>query len=585
MAVAPGAGDSLFVGGGVTKLVADPHRCLLYALNTGDPSELLVIDTSTKTELTRVAFAQRADDLDLSPGGGWLVVSHDAAHSLSVIDPAAWTVSTMPTVSDPFDIEVDDTGRVFYVELDQWVAIRRIGLRSGPRSDALISGIPGLPSNYRAAIKLSPNGALLYVGDSGGSSELRKYEVLTGALVKADASAWKSSRFSYAERHVYLSPNGRHVYYAGYQLDSQNLARVNGQTSEKVFAEDLAGTFAVGSRRVFDAETLRVIGTLPHRADAAALLADRELWYYNAASARLHFQNVDDFRAGFAPGARALPARPLSTYHFMKLVHDPTRGRLYGLDAERHSVVFIDTASLEATTEIVVGPGPSSLSVDPFGRTLFIGHEGVLAMARIDLASAAFDGFLTTPVEPAEVLALSYRRVAFNSRQAWQMLALVDGSTGATLESTRALCSGALTTTAAGNFLFVGEVGCFGAGAPNLYKFDISRGRLTLVKRSGSFPGPDQLAVALPDGSGVYYGGNLLDGAELRVKYAQPDPVQSVTPDGKLALSARAVFSVSDGRRLGWLPLTGAVQAVSRDSRTLFVAVDGGIASIDLTVF
>lgn len=290
--VAAGDGGSIFVGGGVTKLVADPHRCLLYALNTGDPSELIVIDTSTKTELTRVVFLERANDLDVSPDGGWLVVSHDFDRGLSVVAPGDWTVSTVPTVSDPFAIAVDDNGRVFYVGLDQWVDVRRFDLRSGPRSDTLISGTPGAASSYQADIELSPDGSFLYLGDSSTSSNaLRRYGVVTGALIKAG----QIDNFPRTERHVYLSPNGRHVYWAGSQL-SENLAQVKGQTSEKVFAEDRAGTFAVGTNHVFDAETLRVMGTLPHKADAAALIEDRELWYFNAASARLYFESVDDFR-------------------------------------------------------------------------------------------------------------------------------------------------------------------------------------------------------------------------------------------------------------------------------------------------
>lgn len=587
--VARGAGGSLALTGTITKLIADPNRCVLYALNAGTPSQVVVIDTSSKAELARVTLPQAATDLDVSPDGGLLVASHDVAHQISTIEPGLWMVaSTVPVASDPYRVEVDDRGRVYYVEYEQWTDLRRVDLPAGVSSDVLV----GSGGMYAGDAELSPDGAFLFVGESGiPGGSLIKYDVSGGALQKVDESTWGNSYgFPYLRRALYLAPNARHIYYSGYQLDADHLSQVRGRTGETVFAEDRAGTFSVGQNHVFDAQLVRAVAPLPHQATAAALAsADHELWYFSADTGRLYYQNIDDLIWGVELGQRDRTPGPLSSYHFAKLAVDPLRDRLYGLDPQRESVVLIDAVSRAAISEVVVGSLPTALSVDAEGKWLFVGHSGVLALARIDLVGGTFDRFLPTPSVPYEVVALSSGRVATIDEAQWTSVTLLNGETGAVLAtSSSMLYKGALTAPADGKTLFVGEANL---SAANLFKFDVSAGALTQVGRSSNsssygFTYPRRLACAVPDGSGVYYASHLLDGANLTIlKYPQTDPIYSVTPDSRLAISATKVYRVSDGTLAGSLPIAGTVQTVSSDGGTLYLAGDSGISSVDLSVF
>ena len=70
-----------------------------------------------------------------------------------------------------------------------------------------------------------------------------------------------------------------------------------------------------------------------------------------------------------------------------------------------------------------------------------------------------------------------------------------------------------------------------------------------------------------------------------QLRYAMPDTIETVTSDGRLAVSATTIYRVSDGAMLGALSPGGEVQAASPDGHTLFVATDSGIATVDLTTF
>lgn len=587
-AVAPGAGGSFVITGQVAKLLADPGRCLVYGLRTGTPSQVVVFDTATKAELTRIELPQQATDFDLSPNGAHLVVAHDAVHQLSVVDLGLLSISsTIPVQSDPYQIAVSDAGLVYYAELDQWTDLRRVDPAAGIASDTLLSPWGA----YAGDVALSPDGVFLYVGESGISGgSLTKYRVWDGGFVKTDVSTWDDGYgFPYPARHVYLSPGGQHVYYAGYQLDAGRLALVNGAVGERVLAEDRAGTFAVGERTVFDATLVRPVTTLPCQVAAAALASeDTELWSYCPATARMAYVNTADVVGDAVLGQREAPAGPLSSYTLVALVSDPVRSRLYGLDSAQGLVVAVDAASLQPTVAIKVGSTPTDLAVAPDGTALYVGHLGTLAIARIDLGRLAFDRFIPTPRAPYDVEVLAGSRLAAIDEDQWTTVTILDAPTGAVTASRSGFYEGALAATGDGTGLFVGEAFLSGS---NIERFDVSAG--TFVPVTGStynggygFPYPARSVVALADGSAAYYAGFLLDGGDLGIlRYAQADAIRAVTPDGTLATSSTKVYRVADGSQLGALPTSGSVQAVRSDGKVLYVVGGPGIAAVDLTVF
>lgn len=389
--------------------------------------------------------------------------------------------------------------------------------------------------------------------------------------------------FETIKRHTYLSPGGQHIYYADYQLDAHALGFATGLTGELIYAEDTAGTFAVGEHHVFDAARVRPVAELPHGATAAALTAgDRELWYYGAPG-RMYYVNVAEL-IGADLGVREVAPAPLASYHLAKLIHDPVRPRLYGVDTARAEVVVIDTRTRQAIRAIRVNSTPTDLAVDAAGTTLFVGHQDVQGFARIKLADLTFDRYVPAPRVTYQIAAVRGERVVTVDWYQGTTASLLDARTGTVLSKGGSSYFGALGTTADGETVFVGDGGSSGG---NVRRFSVATD--TMVAVGGTFDGayfPTRVVVPLPDGSGVYYAETLLDGADLEVeRYTLHQPILAVSPDGRRALSETTVYDVATGRALGLLPATTSALAISPDSQQVFLFTGTEIVAADLTAY
>ena len=585
-AVAPGAGGSFAVTGTIAKLVADPSRCLLYGLRTGTPSEVVVFDTAAKVELTRIALPQAATDLDISPSGSRLIVAHDAVHQVTLIDPGLLAIaSTVPVASDPYVVELDDAGHAYYAELDQWCDIRSFDPAVGSSSDRLL----GSWAAYAPDIELSADGKYLFVGEAGISGgNVTRYRVQGGAWVKEDVSTWNGGYgFPYPVRQLLLSPGGQHLWYAGYQLDPRHLASVTGHTGERVFTEDRAGTFAVGETTAWDSALVRPVSRLPAKISAAALASDdTELWTWTPSTSRMTYVNAADVIGGAILGDRNLPPAPLSSYALTRLVADPMRPRLYGLDTSHRLVVAIDTATLAPVGAIAVGASPSDLAVSPSGSALYVGDLETTAVARIDLASFTLDRLISTPDVPYEVVVLSGGRLATIDEDQWTELTILDEATGAVSYHGGSYFQGALAVTSDGKTLFLGESSLSGS---NIFRFDVTGTSPKQVAKSNysngyGFPYPARSVLPTPDGLAVYYASYVLDGTNLTgLLFQQTDTLRAVTADGALATSSTKVYRMADGSMLGTLPVSGALQAAGPDARTVYVYTGTAITKVDLS--
>ena len=588
-----GHGSSIALPGNIAKMVSDPKLCFIYALQVGTNPRLLVLDTGNKDILTAIDLPGAAD-LDVSPNGKYLVVSQPSLPAFSIIDKGLWTVAnTVPLAKPPQRIEVSDGGVVYYVSYDptksDYAETHRIDIAVG--ADTKINSW----IDYQPDIELSADGNFLYTGGTSLLPNVTRYDVSSGMEVTVDAGGWDHGQgFPNPEQWTYLSPNGEHLYYANYQLDAHNLPLVTGYTGSgpgatngRVFAEDAAGTFFVAEAGVFDAQLVMRVGIFPFYLIAAALTAgDREVWLVH--DGRAYYQNVDDFLAGVALGVRARAPAPLSSYTITRVVADPVRPRVYGLDGAHQRVVAVDTTSGLAIGAIIVGSQPSDITVSASGGTLWVGHEAALELGKIDLASWQFSGFVQVPIDSFDVEALGNAQVAAIDLQG-DSPTLVDATTGAVTDSAQLLLTGgALAATADGKSLFLGESG---TTSGNVFRYDVSSGMLVQTARSNpsnltGFPTPARSVQCAADGSFVFYGGYSVEGTGLAtLNYTQADTILTVTPDDRLAISETKVYRASDGKLLGSLAVTGTSQAASADSKKLYIVTGGTLHTIDLTQY
>jgi DNA-binding beta-propeller fold protein YncE len=563
--------------------MAHPSACLMYGLVAATSSQLVVFDTAKKQELARVDLGGKATDIDLSPNGAHLVVVLEGAKQISAIDPRTFTIAVVPTAAFPVSVEVDNGGIVYYAAIGSDGTLHRIRLSDGLAGDVKLTtpfaGYPGL--------ELTADGKNLYDGATETtSSHLFRLDVSGTDAVRADTDNWNGGfGFALPPRYAYLSPGGTHVYYAGYQLDAAQLTFVRG-SSGYILAENAAASVAISTVAVLDAQLLTPLATFAAPISAGALTAsDQELWTFDANTGVMTCTKLTDFIAGKSLGVRESAARPIGDYTFNKLVADPVRARLYGLDRIRRVVVQIAPETGTAVREVLVGSGPTDLEIDPTGTSLYTGHSDTQGLAQLDAESFTFQRFIPTRYDNYDIAPLGADRIGSIDFWEWTSPSLIDVATGNVLDflyDTR--YEGQLAATADGKTLFVADNP--GLTNPVIVRYDVSAGKLQQVTKGGAglgIPASVRTLLATPDGTSVYYADRCLDGTDLtHVRYAQPDRILSVAPNGALATSVTAVYRVSDGMGVKSLPMACPIQVIARDSTALYCATAAGIISVDL---
>jgi hypothetical protein len=566
-------GSPGFAVGDISKLVADPQAGLLYALSG---YHILVFDTVAKLQVTTVTLDGYATDIDLSPDGRYLVASLHGWKRIDVIDKQLWSAVPVDTRADPQQVEVMNGGVAYYATLDQWAEIHEIDLTQGLSSDFKLN----LYSAFEPDIELSATGNRLFVAESGLSgSNVYELNLDVAPTRTIDQSNWDDGiGFDSPGRHVYLGPSGKHLYYAGHQLDATNLAHALGDTGT-VFAEDAAATFAVSTKGIIDAQTLATVTPFPFTVSSAALTAgDSELWYYRPDLSQIIYTKVANFLSGKMLGQAQSEAGPLGTYTFSKLVADPARPRLYGLDMSKNVIVSIDSASGATLRSLVIEVGAKDMVFDAASGSIFVAHSG-MEIEQIDAATLSRVKFIYTPADNYQVAVLSNGRIASIGFDQWTTAVILEISTGMVDSSWQDIWEGALSATADGNTLFVG-----GSDTPDkVTRYDVSTGTMTGYSAGNAIASPSRGVLATPDGTSVYYGGYCLNGTSLtEVRYPQTDRIISVTPNSALAVSSTTVYRVADGTVVLTLPTACSVQAVSADSSTLYCYAGSTITPVTL---
>lgn len=566
-------GPTGFVVKYVSKLVPDPQAGLLYALSG---SSILVFDTVAKLQLTTVTLDGNATDIDLSPDGQYLVASLDSSKRIDVIDKRLWSATPVATRADPEQVEVMNGGIAYYATLDQWTEIHEIDLTQGVSSDFKLN----IYSAFEPDIELSAGGNRLFVAESGLSgSNIYELNLDVAPTRTIDQSKWDDGYgFDSPGRHVYLGPSGKHLYYAGHQLDATNLAHALGDTGT-VFAEDAAATFAVSTKGIIDAQTLTTVTPFLFTVSSAALTAgDSELWYYRSNPGQIVYAKIADFLSGKTLGQAQSAAGPLGDYTFAKLVADPGRPRLYGLDTSKNVVVSIDSVSGATLRSLAIEVGARDMVFDAASGCMFVAHSG-MEIEQIDAATLSRVRFIYTPGDNYQLAVLGNGRIASITFDQWTTASIIEIGTGAVDSSWPQIWEGALSATADGNTLFVG-----GSDTPDkLARFDVSTGKMMGYSGGNAIASPSRGVLATPDGTSVYYGGYCLNGTSLtEVRYPQTDRIISITPNGALAVSSTTVYRVSDGVVLSTLPIGCSVQAISADSGTLYCYTGSTINPVTL---
>ena len=265
----------------LTEVVADPVRCAIYGL-AGD--ELVVVDTSSRSEARRIPLTGEGTDVDVS-ATGVVVVGHGSQNAITILEGSELEARVVTTAADAYRVEAG-TDVVFYATSDQFNELHRIPMEGGP--DTTLGQLIG----YQVDLELSAAEDLLYVGESGTTGgDLIAYGVAGGGFGIVDETP---GDYSTLERHVFVSLSGN-AYYAGQRFAADDLDAAPVTLGERILAENASGTIAIGTIHRWDPSSARPGDEWPVPVDAAAFTADgREVWVYLSSISELRYFPSDD---------------------------------------------------------------------------------------------------------------------------------------------------------------------------------------------------------------------------------------------------------------------------------------------------
>lgn len=578
---APGEAGVVWIPGPMRRMRHDPTRCFLYGVTSGPNSQFVVIDTAAKEEVARVDLPVPALDLDVADDGSIIAIAHgEDSEQLSVVTPPAWDTVTAYEAHDAEAVAAPTGGdRVYYLA---HASLYELDLATG-YSERRASAVASPDGD----LELSPDQRTLYVADVGGSpGSIRRFEIADdGTMTRGERTPYELM-IDYFGGQMAISADGSTVGYSDFLFDTSDFAAVRGAIPRFMLAFDRTARFVVDAGGVSDVELGRMIsrhGSFTY--NAAVTPDDAEIWYFDDQGELLHHASVLDYLDPAALGRREVAPLALDAYTFSKLIADPVRPWLYGLDPYLDELVVLDRATLAPQAAFLLGTAATDLALDPGGRYLYAGHYYTWKTARIELDTLAWDGMVPTRQAANQLVALREGRLAVIGGYSWRQVSLLDPIAGAVLDVGDDYFTGLGAASPDGNQLYVGES-------------DLSRSCLTVLDSSGDtlevvrelpfsdcpeFPRPGMVGV--PGTTDVFWAHGRWRTDDLTKVLDLPLPVVivTVTPDGLLAISADTVYDAVTGEPRMTLPEASSAQALSPDGRTLYLGLEGRIERVDLS--
>jgi DNA-binding beta-propeller fold protein YncE len=281
--------DYIDVGTQVEAMMVDPTRPYLYALDKVN-NELLFINLENAAVEKTMFIGSSPVALDIDELNDELFVANFGSTQISVVDLETQELSRTLFVDtsqgtwegNPYRLAVTADNTLAFTSEDQWNNIKLVNATNG-------GSIAAEGSIYEPGLAASPDGTILFVGESGSTgSSLHRFNVSATALTEVDESG---DAGGYGSRAVFVTKDGQYVYYAGQKYLANNLKSVLGKFSEPIFAASADGSAAIGKTNVFDGTTFAIRSPLAVSTTVLAMSNDdTRVYLYDVNSSRIYIQ-------------------------------------------------------------------------------------------------------------------------------------------------------------------------------------------------------------------------------------------------------------------------------------------------------
>ncbi len=285
-------GENIDLGVNIVRMIIDPERPYIYALDRINNS-LLFINKDTKTVEKTIFAGSKPSDIDISLDNSKAYVANYGSNQIAVVDLETQEIVNNLFVEvgtwdggNPYRLACLADDKIVFVSENQWVNIKLVSAING----STISTVLG--NAYYPGLLTNSSGTIVFVTESGSSgSEIIRYDLTGDMLNKVDQSDAGSAN---GLRDGSISGNDTYIFHLGSKYLTHNLSTKLGSFSEKIIDCNYDGSIAIGEEYIWDAETFSIIKPLPVSSSILRLdNDDNTIYIYDNNTSKIYITTIN----------------------------------------------------------------------------------------------------------------------------------------------------------------------------------------------------------------------------------------------------------------------------------------------------
>ncbi len=284
-------GENIDLGVSIVRMIIDPVRPYIYALDQNNNS-LLFINKNSKTVEKTIFVGSIPSDIDINLDNSKAYIANYGSTQIAVID-----LETQEKVNDlfvntggtwdgnPYRLVCLAGDKLVFTSEDQWNNLKLINSING----ALLNTTGSI---YQPGLLSNSSGTVVFVTESGssGSATLR-YNLSGNELNKVDESDGGSS---FGLRDGCISGNDTYIFHRRIKYLTNNLNSELGIFNENIIDCNHDGSIAIGVENIWDAETFSIIKPLPITSSILRLDNDgNTIYIYDNSTSKIYIITIN----------------------------------------------------------------------------------------------------------------------------------------------------------------------------------------------------------------------------------------------------------------------------------------------------
>lgn len=284
-------GENIDLGVNIVRMILDPSRPYIYALDQLNNS-LLFINKESKVVEKTIFVGSSPTDIDISIDNSKAFIANFGSTQLAVIDlvnqekvDEIFVDTQGGWDGNPHRISCLSNNRLVFTSEDQWCDLKLVNAETG-------ASLYNTGSIYQPGLLSNSTGDIIYATESGssGSATLR-FNLSGNELIEVDESDGGSS---FGFRDGCISGNDEFIFHRRIKYFSNNLSSVLGSFNENIIDCNFDGSIAIGEENIWDAEEFAIIKPLPISSSILRLDHDENTIYiYDNNSSKIYITSIE----------------------------------------------------------------------------------------------------------------------------------------------------------------------------------------------------------------------------------------------------------------------------------------------------